>query len=234
MKRIFILLCIIPMGLMAQIPDPLVDLSKYHDGNRLLEMTDLNFTNITDGSYRIPYLLTDTVQTKYIKLEPTLEKILFFDLSKMKKGVGSPPDDGVEQGFETLDFGATNDEETYAVFYGPLDWAAGSVAEVHMGFFVDAAPVTADTVVWGAEFVSIDPDGVFSFTSTDTALDSVRITAGVNKKVHDAILIIPAVDLEEESILMMRTYRDANNGSDTNTSEARLFDFHIHYWRDKI
>ena len=93
------------------------------------------------------YAIIDTVQTKYIKLEPTLEKILFFDLSKMKKGVGSPPDDGIEQGFETLDFGATNDEE---------------------------------------------------------------------------------------SILMMRIYRDANNGSDTNTSEARLFDFHIHYYRDKI
>jgi len=50
MKKLLILLALIPFVLNAQIPDPLVDLSKYHDANRLWEMTDLNFTNITAGS----------------------------------------------------------------------------------------------------------------------------------------------------------------------------------------
>ena len=45
-----------PFMLSAQTPAPLVDLSEYHDDNRIKEMTDLNFTNITDGTYQIPAL----------------------------------------------------------------------------------------------------------------------------------------------------------------------------------
>ena len=183
------------------------------------------------------YITVDTIQTKYIKIDPAMDKILFFSLSKMKKGVGNPPDDGVVDGFATLDFDKTTDQEMYSSFFGPLDWKPNSGAQLHLGFFVDAAPVTADTVVWGIEFTSIDPDGIFGFTSTATDLDSVRITPGTpanDKKVHNAILEVPAVDLVEEGILFLRLYRDANNGADTHDADARLFDFHIHYTRDKI
>lgn len=54
MKKLIFILALIPILLVGQIPDPLVDLSEYHDYNRLFEMADLNFTNITEGGYLQP------------------------------------------------------------------------------------------------------------------------------------------------------------------------------------
>ena len=54
MKKLFILFALIPFMMYGQTPEPLVDLSKYHDANRIEEMMDNNFTNITTGVYQIP------------------------------------------------------------------------------------------------------------------------------------------------------------------------------------
>ncbi len=51
MKKLIFILLFVPFIVSGQIPAPLVDLSKYHDDNRIYEMTDLNFTNITNGTY---------------------------------------------------------------------------------------------------------------------------------------------------------------------------------------
>lgn len=61
MKKILFILLFAPFMLSAQIPAPLVDLSKYHDDNRIKEMTDLNFTNITEGGYQIPSITADAI-----------------------------------------------------------------------------------------------------------------------------------------------------------------------------
>ena len=61
MKKILIILLFVPFMLNAQTPAPLVDLSEYHDDNRIKEMTDLNFTNITEGGYQIPSITADAI-----------------------------------------------------------------------------------------------------------------------------------------------------------------------------
>jgi len=61
MKKLFILLALIPFMMYGQTPEPLVDLSKYHDANRIEEMTDLNFTNITNGRLSNPVHLCPRV-----------------------------------------------------------------------------------------------------------------------------------------------------------------------------
>ena len=57
MKKLLFILAFIPFILNGQTPEPLVDLSEYHNSNRLWEMTDLNFYNITTGGYLIPALI---------------------------------------------------------------------------------------------------------------------------------------------------------------------------------
>jgi len=64
MKKILFILLFAPFMLNAQTPAPLVDLSKYHDDNRIKEMIDNNFTNITQGGYELPYLLADSIHTR--------------------------------------------------------------------------------------------------------------------------------------------------------------------------
>ena len=162
-----------------------------------------------------------------------VEKILFFDLSKMKQGVGNPPGDGIEDGFATYDFDKTTDEETFATFYGPLDWKGGTGADIHLGFFIDIAPIGAESVVFGIEYKSISGGGLFDFSSsTTTVLDTIAITTGTpanDKKLHESTLSIPSEGLIEGGVLMLRVYRDANNGDDDFDDDVRLFEVHIHY-----
>lgn len=167
-----------------------------------------------------------------------VEKILFFDLTRMKKGVGSPPLENVEDGFRTYDFDKTTDEEMRSTFSGPLEWAPGTDAKFHLGFFVDTAPTTAQNVVWGVEYKSITCDGVFDFTSgTTTVTDIVAIETGTptnDKKIHCANLTIPSAGLIEEGLLMVRVFRDADHVNDTFDGDARMFNIHIHYFADKL
>jgi len=59
MKKLIFALLFVPFMLNGQTPEPLVDLSKYHDDNRIKEMIDLNFTNITEGGYAFESLSID-------------------------------------------------------------------------------------------------------------------------------------------------------------------------------
>ena len=61
MRKLLLLLAFAPFIAGAQTPNPLVDLSKYHDANRINEMIDNNFTNITDGSYTSPVIKSDSI-----------------------------------------------------------------------------------------------------------------------------------------------------------------------------
>ena len=61
MKKLLFLFVFIPFMVNAQTPAALVDLSKYHDDNRLMEMIDNNFTDITDGTYTIPAMTADYI-----------------------------------------------------------------------------------------------------------------------------------------------------------------------------
>lgn len=165
------------------------------------------------------------------------KKVIMVDLSKMKKGVGNPPADGVKDGFPTFDFDDTVDEECFAIFFGPLGWKPGSDATFRLGFFVDTAPAAAKNVVWGIEYKSIACADNFDFAAgTTTVLDIVALTTGTpanDCKIHCAELVIPSAGLVEGGILMIRVYRDANHGSDDFVGDARAFDLHIHYIADK-
>lgn len=185
----------------------------------------------------VNYLQVDSDGILTLHADARVYKTLFFDLSKMKLGVGNPPGEGLESGFPTLDFDDNNEEETFADFFGPLDWDPLSDAEFHLGFFIDTAPATAANVVFGLEYVSITSDGIFAFTGTTIVTTTVPITTGTpanDKKIHTAFLTVPVAGLIEEGILLIRFFRDATNVADTYTGDARLFDLHIDYIANKL
>lgn len=159
------------------------------------------------------------------------------DLTKMKLGVGNPPAEGLEDGFQTLDFSPTTDEETFASFGSPSAWAATADGVFYFSFFVDTAPASAQNVVWGIEYVSIAADGSFDFTGTTTLTDTVAITTGTpanDSKIHTGSITIPVADLIGGGILLVRFFRDADNGSDTFTGDARFFRLYIEFLSDKM
>ncbi len=74
MKRLLFILAFTPFLLNAQTPAALIDLSKYHDDARIMEMVDENFSDITDGTYAIPALTVTGVLTANggVKQTPTV------------------------------------------------------------------------------------------------------------------------------------------------------------------
>lgn len=56
MKKLLFLFAFVPFFVNAQTPAALVDLSEYHDDDKIMDMVDENFTDITDGTYGIPAL----------------------------------------------------------------------------------------------------------------------------------------------------------------------------------
>ncbi len=88
MKRLLFILAFTPFLLNAQTPAALIDLSKYHDDARIMEMVDENFSDITDGTYAIPALTVTGVITANggIKQTPTVTEytiIVVIDSTKI-------------------------------------------------------------------------------------------------------------------------------------------------------
>jgi len=69
MRKLIFILMFVPFMLSGQTPDPLVDLSEYHNDNRIKEMTDLNFTNITEGGYTLPLLKADSIDVRALSTD---------------------------------------------------------------------------------------------------------------------------------------------------------------------
>ena len=134
--------------------------------------------------------------------------ILQVDLTAMKKGVGSPPDDGVEGGQATLDFDATTDEEVFCNFLGPKDWSSTSDATFKVGWFVDTAPAAAAGVTWALEYKSIEIGDAFDFTSgTNIVTSPSAVTTGTpanDKVIHCSDLTVPNAGLISGGILLVR------------------------------
>ena len=168
-----------------------------------------------------------------------VHKSIEIDLTSMKKGVGSPPADGLKDGFQTLDFDDTSDEEVFFKFIAPTDADLSCDMSIHLMFFVDTAPVGAANVVWGIEWKAIAPGETVDFTGgTDTILDIHAITTGT--PANDALLLESediaggAGAISPSDLLLCRLYRDADHASDTFTGDVRLIAAHVHYCSNKL
>jgi hypothetical protein len=160
-------------------------------------------------------------------------------LSKMKKGVGDPPGDGLEDGFPTLDFSSVNDEEVFFKFSVPRRYDFSTDMELHIKFFVDTAPVAAAGVTWGLEWKPVASGETFSFASgTGTLTDTCPITTGT--PANDKALMScegfgdGADEMEFEDLILMRLYRDVSDAGDTFVGDARLAEAHVHFIQNKL
>ena len=160
-------------------------------------------------------------------------------LTSMKRGVGNPPAEGLKDGFVTLDFDDTNEEEVFFKFIAPDDYAIGTDMSMHLMFFVDTAPVAAANVRWCIEWKAIAPGETVDFTGgTGTLCDTHPITTGT--PANDALLIEceditgGAGAIAAEDLMLCRLYRDATHADDTFVGDARLIKAHVHYTADKL
>ncbi|KKK80787.1 hypothetical protein LCGC14_2820000, partial [marine sediment metagenome] len=99
-----------------------------------------NYVNIApDGELTL-------VGTAMVMISIDLEPVL------ATRPAANPPGEGTEDNFQTHDFNASTDESVYFHLELPHDYAAAGTIHVHFDFFVDTAPASAQSVVWGVEY----------------------------------------------------------------------------------
>ena len=152
----------------------------------------------------------------------------------------NPPGEGLEAGFPTHDFNASTDESVYFHLELSHDYAAAGLIHVHFDFFVDTAPASAESVVWGVEYQKQSIGDNFNFSSTTIAYTQTSITTGTpanDKKTHESAEVsLVTTGFVAGDYILLRLFRDADGtgGTDDYTTDARVLDYHIEYLSDKI
>jgi len=167
-------------------------------------------------------------------------KDVAIQISTMKKGVGNPPADGLEDGFPTLDFDDAVEQEVFVLVHSPHEYELGTDMNFHVEFFVDVVDAVVErNVCWAVEYKVIQHGDVFSFvggTATTFQSHSVPIITANKELMTCDHLIIPSAVLDGEGLLIVRLYRDAAGALDTDdqVGDARVVYAHLHYIADKF
>ena len=109
---------------------------------------------------------------------------------------------------------------------------------MHLDFFVDTAPVADANVVWGLEYQKLSHEDNFNFGSTATLTTTEAVTTGTpanDKSIHETENFnMTTTGWESHDIILMRIYRDADNGSDNFANDARMMHIHIEFLSNKL
>lgn len=178
-----------------------------------------------------------------LTLTGTARVIISQDLEPIlaTRPIANPPGEGTEDGFLTHDFNATTDESVYFHLELSHNYADAGTIHIHFDFFVDTAPTSAESVVWGVEYKKQSIGDNFDFgTGTTTAYTQTPITTGTpanDKKTHQSGEVsLVTTGFVAGDYILLRLFRDANGtgGTDDYSSDARVIDYHIEYLSDKL
>jgi len=166
-------------------------------------------------------------------------KDLPVQISTMKRGVGNPPGEGLEDGFPTLDFDDAVEQEVFILVHTPHEYAQGTDMYFHIEYFVDVVDAVVERYAcWAVEYKLIKHGDIFTFLAgTAITFEShpVLITTSNKGLMTCDHLIIPSAILVNEGLLIVRLYRDAAGVLDTDdqVGDVRMVYAHLHYVVDK-
>jgi hypothetical protein len=120
---------------------------------------------------------------------------------------------------ETFDFDASTDEFVQFYFPMPKSWNEGTVTAK----FIWYGPGGTGNVVWGIQAVALSDDDVLdtAFGTAQTVTDGVTATTDVMHSAFTSAITIAGTPAERD-LVVFQVYRDADNGSDTLASDAKL------------
>lgn len=154
------------------------------------------------------------------------------------KGLASPPDDGEEDNFTTLDFDDGTDEEIFFEYHIRHNYSPGGLIHIHVHFFTDAVPGGADeTVEWSLEYKKVSEGEAFDFSSGTSSTTATQVlTSGdtVTEIYETQALVLTTTDFQPDDHILMRLHRNGGVGNDDYVGDARLFRIHIEYLSDKL
>ncbi|KKK49265.1 hypothetical protein LCGC14_3136810, partial [marine sediment metagenome] len=165
-----------------------------------------------------------------------------FEPKAVKQG-GVGPADGGGTGFPTHDYDQTNDESVLIHWEIPHEYASAGEIHLHVEFFVDTAPASAESVTWGVEYKKLSIGDNFDFSSgTTPVIVNTDLTTGTpanDGKIHSSAEInLTTTGFEPMDVVLIRIFRDADaseaGATDDFGGDARVFNYHLMYLSDKM
>ncbi|MEV5031652.1 hypothetical protein MRBLMC3_000835 [Sphingobium sp. LMC3-1-1.1] len=125
----------------------------------------------------------------------------------------------------TLDFDASTAEYAQFMFPMPKSWNESTITAQ----FIWSASNTGN-VVWGIQGVAISDDDVIdaSFGTAQTVTDGVTATTDVMQSAFTSAMTIGGSPAEGD-LVCFQVYRDASNGSDTCSVDAKLIGIRLNF-----
>jgi hypothetical protein len=132
--------------------------------------------------------------------------------------------------------GAGNEHEVYTSFHVNHDYMMGTPIYIHT-HWTGGNTTATQAVRWGFQYTVAKGHGQQAWSPTGT---TVFVTTAMNgtaymhyvSEVADADAI-PAANLEPDSVILLRAYRDSSNAADTWTGTAWMTTLDCHYLSDR-
>ena len=129
---------------------------------------------------------------------------------------------------EFFDFDAATDEAVQAALMMPDEWDRATV-KFKFNWKESGTPGTGD-VVWGVRAVGVsDGDTLDAAFGTAQVVTDSYISAGQNRWTSATASLTVAGTPQLGDTIIFEFYRDADNGSDTYTEDARLIGVAMQY-----
>lgn len=136
-------------------------------------------------------------------------------------------------------FSATVMQQFWTALHIPHDYSAGTAAYLHMHWMNAAAAPNTGTVRWGFEYMVAKGHNQQAFPAGATTTVYVNQASPATRYQHNIAELaladaVPSTDLEPDSIIYVRAFRDAANGADTCTDAVFALMCDLHYQADSI
>jgi len=158
------------------------------------------------------------------------------DMASAKIPTTNAPDwKSFRGGLYTYAFDDTTNEQVYLAFHILHDIKRGSKLYLHIHWSPGNNTDTG-TVRWGFEYSIAKGHGQEAFPATNTvyveqASDGTAYMHNVAELSDDDAIY--KEDLEPDTVLLVRVFRDASHANDTFVGDAHGFQVDIHYQRDR-
>lgn len=129
----------------------------------------------------------------------------------------------------TFAFDASTDESIYFVLHMPKSWDAGTL--VCQALWTQTAG-GAGNVVWAVQGTSLNDSEAFANSGTAVTVIDAAETAD-DLHISPEFTVTVGSGPTAEDLVALKMYRDADNGSDSYTSDALLIGLRIHYTTDE-
>lgn len=144
----------------------------------------------------------------------------------------TPPGEGFEGLFHTLDFASNREESAYVEEHVPWRWDVTTDVEIMIDWLHDSAD--NGKVRWGLEYKTI---GISE--TIDGAGTIIEQTSAGNhpagKEVRTIFTArIPCQVLAHDNNLAIRLFRNHDHGDDTLAEDARMIHLHLHFAMDRL